>query len=264
MATSECSMPTCIQMTNSALVCSVDGGYRSEIGGAFIIQGGTLLHQVSLRAVRVAQAFTLVGAEIKGDCVLSAADDLAGSVGGAASLSGSSISGVIRIHGQQIGQGLDLSGCRAKAVYLDGRVCAQGGLNLTSSRIIELHLSNVIPEAVMLRGANIDDLEVPGDRYVALLAADREFSKDSYLAIEKQLRDKGENLKADEVYVAMRRRNRKKKEWKRHWLTRPLDAACLDWLISYGTSWLKSSRPTSNTACSRCQHQVDPRAFSKL
>ena len=105
---------------------------------------------------------------------------------------------------------------------------------LERATIGRLEIKEPLPGTIDLSNLKVDRWDLPEDRssYKKMLESSYPFKKSNYLAVENVLRNAGDDEKADEAHVCMRRRDRRstKSRWK------ILLDLFLDLSIKYGTT----------------------------
>ncbi len=101
----------------------------------------------------------------------------------------------------------------------------------------QMEIVNPLPGVIDLSGLHVSTWKDRSNFYRDMLSRSYPFKKSSYRAVEKDLRNRGNDSEADEVYVMMRRRDRRYSKS----FPRILSDWLLDMTVWYGTNALRPS-----------------------
>jgi hypothetical protein len=255
------------------VLCDLQDGQRTEIGGMAFLEGAKVARDVLFGGVLI-EGFLIPGMQDKGGLLLQnaqiggsvscqAVNDVPTEIRGATALTGAKVVGDVSLGGVLIAGALDLTNaeirgkvaclpCNGRATAiggdvsfrsahiesadLDGRICPKGNLDLTLTRVSHLEIREELPLSIGTHGLQFQQLLVPGHGYLRFLEVAKPFDKGVYRFMENWFRNRGEDEQARQVYLAMRRRDRR--DGRMNVPTR-LGDWFLDWTVGYG---LKSYR----------------------
>ncbi len=170
-----------------SLLCHSTEGHRAEVGGKVWMDGVKVGSNVEFLGAAITGDLFLRNAEVQGDlyCVEYA-------------------SHLPKVDGHVV-----LAGARVRGTAeLDGEALAVGDNDLRHAEVTTLVLRGKFPEKIKTEGFRFQRLDLPGDDYLAFLAASEPFHMGTYCFMEAWLRERGEDRMADKVYRAMSPRDR--------------------------------------------------------
>ena len=238
-------------ITGGLFCSSFPNGRRTLIAGNLSLSGTVFGNSVDLSGAGIAGMLYMLRTEVNGDFGCMNAGIWRTEFGAHALMAGSKITGAALFRGTKLVGGIHLGwsqlrdvGCdseaeilgginlertRAEEIALDGR-CYSGMLNLALAKINRLKLLERLPQETDLSGCDVQNFILPGNDFCQLAGFTKPFRFGSYMALEKWLRDRGEDTMADQVFLDMRRRHRREALgwWRR------LGDWFLDFTVRYG------------------------------
>jgi hypothetical protein len=234
---------------------STANGIRTEIGGSLHAGSAQIGGHVLLDGAKIAGLISLLSAEVRGGISLGAVGEQRmevthvmlghARVSSGVALAGARIAHVFNASGAELegglgcdGDGTEIGGpivlerLRTSHLRIDGRQGRAGSLDLSLARIERLEIVGSLPARTDLAGCAFEQLTVPDHDVRGLLRTTTPFRRDPYIAMEKWLRDRGEDVRANEVYLDLRRRHRAENlRGLRRWADWALDAS-----VRYGVA----------------------------
>lgn len=205
-----------------------------EVGGELRFSGLRVTGDADLRGIRVGGPLTMPDAELGGSLALGPSEAVRthlrgpvrltrARVRGNADLAGATFEGGLSLKGARIGGDLalcgggaptevrglaDLEHAHAGSLALDRTLALAEPLRLTQTHLRTFRLVEEVPYALDAERLTYGQITVPGDNYRVFLDRTRPFRVGTYRALERWLRDQGEEDAADRVYQALRRKDR--------------------------------------------------------
>jgi hypothetical protein len=218
------------QIGAGLVAAAIAGGHRTEVAGDIGGSGTAISGNLVLDGVLVKGIVFLTAAQIQGSVSCGALGDQrtqashvllpSAKISGAALFKGTKIAGALNLAQAEleglacdgpntaIGGPIVFQGLRANEFRLDGWACPAGPVDLSLAKIDRLEIVEHVPARIDLTGCEFRRLILPGQDHRGLLRSTTPFQRDPYFAMEKWLRDRGEDDRANEVYLDLRRRHR--------------------------------------------------------